>query len=624
MVGICLPVLLLLGLKNGQVAELRKKLTESPTGREIKIYTGRDAMPLTLESMSQLRADIPKIQVLIPDIYRSIALSSGLEHMNSVTLYSTAPRDPVLEYYGIVLEEYREEVAPQIAISQTVADTLAVSVGENVTLRITRALRDGREETATAELYISHIIPSENVDKTIEDRQREAVGYVSFELMLDLERYIRGQRVPRFSWMSASPPPDDTYASYLLFTERVSPLSQRDMEMLQGRNYIIEEVKDDRFTQTLGGFLTDAVLTDLTIYRLFLRGRENDNWGQLRDAPRDIERLTDIDDIVVAWNKPMSIQIQEQEYLMVGVTLPDIWIRGYLRQPQFFTEADDTYSVLFLHDEFSEEEVTVTSKEDSVILKRIATEPLTDTEPSTAFVPGKMLAYFYAHQNSRAEFDNLKMSFVQIPQEPHFTEFRAYTHTIDEVRDTAAQLRSRGFIPHSNEMQIDEIHRQSKSLELLVLITALFVFLFGVFTVFSVLRESTDRKRGMIGILRVMGISQRGVFYIVCLRSAIIGLLSFLVIIAFAFVAVALSYILKGNSNGDWSIPLVQVGSENIVVYDYGIPVVFPGIHMVFTPFDICVVSIGAVICCIFGALFPARKASQMDPFDAIMEGKFR
>lgn len=50
------------------------------------------------------------------------------------------------------------------------------------------------------------------------------------------------------------------------------------------------------------------------------------------------------------------------------------------------------------------------------------------------------------------------------------------------------------------------------------------MFLFGVVTVVSVLQESTDRKRGTIGILRVMGVSRVGVFYLVVLRAGAIGL----------------------------------------------------------------------------------------------------
>ena len=38
---------------------------------------------------------------------------------------------------------------------------------------------------------------------------------------------------------------------------------------------------------------------------------------------------------------------------------------------------------------------------------------------------------------------------------------------------------------------------------------------------------------------------------------------------------------------------------------------------------DILLVACGAIVCCCLGAIPPAWKASQLDPFDAIVEGRF-
>jgi lipoprotein-releasing system permease protein len=125
-----------------------------------------------------------------------------------------------------------------------------------------------------------------------------------------------------------------------------------------------------------------------------------------------------------------------------------------------------------------------------------------------------------------------------------------------------------------------------------VLIVGIGVFLFGVVTVIFVLQDSTDRKRGIIGILRVMGVSKFGVFYIIFLRSACIGVLS-------VFVTVVFGYILKSALMG-WNV------------------------HIIFYFRDVFIVSVGALFCCCIGTLLPAYKASKMDPFDAILEGRFR
>ena len=90
--------------------------------------------------------------------------------------------------------------------------------------------------------------------------------------------------------------------------------------------------------------------------------------------------------------------------------------------------------------------------------------------------------------------------------------------TIDRVPAVGEQLRQRGFAFLSEETRIREIQHQDQSLELLVLIVGIGVYLFGTMTVVSVLLDSTERKRGVIGILRVMGVLHIGVFYMVFLR----------------------------------------------------------------------------------------------------------
>jgi ABC-type lipoprotein release transport system permease subunit len=49
-----------------------------------------------------------------------------------------------------------------------------------------------------------------------------------------------------------------------------------------------------------------------------------------------------------------------------------------------------------------------------------------------------------------------------------------------------------------------------------------------------------------------------------------------------------------------------------------------PTIQVIILPLDMLLVSAGALICCMFGSIIPARRASKMDPFEAIVEGRFR
>jgi putative ABC transport system permease protein len=165
------------------------------------------------------------------------------------------------------------------------------------------------------------------------------------------------------------------------------------------------------------------------------------------------------------------------------------------------------------------------------------------------------------------------------------------------------KLVARHYAVSSEHERITEIHEQDSSLQLLVLVVGLGVFLFGVLTVFSVLLDSTDRKRGVIGILRVMGVSRGGIFLIVLLRAAAIGVLAGVV------AAVA-----------GWSIQslLRACNTSNSSAMSW-----LPPIHLAIHPADVVVVIAGAILCAAVGAILPAWKASRLDPFDAIVEGRF-
>ena len=150
--------------------------------------------------------------------------------------------------------------------------------------------------------------------------------------------------------------------------------------------------------------------------------------------------------------------------------------------------------------------------------------------------------------------------------------------------------------------RIAEIQEQDTSLRVLVAVVAIGVFLFGVITVFSVLVDSTDRKKGMIGILRVMGISGPGVFFILLARAVIIGVMAAAVCCGIGVLLAAL-------------LGKTIAGAEYLAW--------LPQVRVVLGPSEYLLVTAGAILCAAFGVLMPAVKASRLDPFDAIMEGQF-
>jgi putative ABC transport system permease protein len=180
---------------------------------------------------------------------------------------------------------------------------------------------------------------------------------------------------------------------------------------------------------------------------------------------------------------------------------------------------------------------------------------------------------------------------------------RLYATTIDDVPAVVTALSAKNFAVMSETGRITEIQQQDNSLQLLVWVVGVGVFFFGIITVFSVLMDATDRKRATVGILRVMGVSRSGVFMTILLRSAVIGVAAALASIAVGF---GISQFLA------WTPPSSVTWAQ-----------LKPIVAVSIAPLDLLFVAGGAVGCCCLGAIPPAWKASRLDPFDAIVEGRF-
>jgi ABC-type antimicrobial peptide transport system permease subunit len=600
--GICLPILLLLGLTNGHINELYRQLEESPTGCLMKFF-----MPLNSKEMNELQQALPELAALLPDTLTEAKLSFGQNIVKSVKLNPTGQGDPRLKFYKIDIPEYKSTV-PQIAVSQDIAETLNVKCGDRITLHVIRNTEDNNQSADQTELEVSCIFTKE---------QEQKVTYVPFELTLDIERYKSGNQVLRYGWTSAKPQPQESYAGYLLFTNKNTPISDAfRKEISEVFNLTVREV-NDTFTKTLGGLLNDKVFDDLLVYYISEKVTKDKEWGILE--PRTTDKIAEqagfgdgAEVTVIPWNQPKKMKIKTvnslpaEEYTILGVTLPDNWIRNYLKQKEFFTEKSEPYFIMFPNNELKTNTVIIESLNDFVAftVKTVTpkTNPVVLQTGKIAVVPARMLSYFYARQHGKAVYDVIKKRFVATPEEPRFTTAFGFAKTINDVSKVVEKFEQlkmnkkyeyKTMELHTEQTRIVEIRNQSHSLNLLVQIVGFVVFLFGVFTVYFVLQDSTDRKRGTIGILRVMGISKAGIGCFIFFRSVCIGIVS-------VFVTFILGGILK------W-----------VLMNGFAV-------HISFSLREVLFVSSGALFCCCTGSLLPVIKACRIDPFDAISEGRFR
>ena len=640
--GICLPILLLLGLKQGHVAELRKDLLTSPSGRQIVFWSAQGGALLDEQVLAGFAAAVPEFDLVIPETQRVVEIptsstapgdsSSAGPDSGLVTLYSTQEGDPVLaQFHADVL--VGDE--PAIVLGEAVAKRLGTQVGEKVPI-VLRRRRESIEETHTLAARVAAIIPTGD--------EGSQTGYAHISFLRGLEQYVRGYAVPRYELPAIQGlAARDEYFSYLLFCQKgaQTELQPDDFKLFEERGIAWQEL-DDPELMSLYGVLDRDRLGELRVYELKQTSAETPT--PLRLSPLFItENTLAVDDFVLRWNAPLDARLDGQPGRVMGLSLPTVaqtggWIRDYLVKEVGFGFEESLakpFAVQVLNGGEPASSPVLTLDDgvaiplDASLVASKATEaPPPSPEPADTsdetdavkddlpsndsaqepdnrtvlVVPANFLAWLHSHLAGHCRYDAQGRVFAPIPEAVLFDKARLYTKTIDGVPQAVQHLADSGYAVLSESNRIAEIQTQDQSLQLLVIVVAVGVLFFGIVTVISVLVDSTDRKRGTIGILRVMGMSRFGVFYLVIVRALFIGLLAALLSLALGY---GFAWLLgAGPSEWGWQLP-------------------WKPIHVMYQQGDLAIVFIGALICAGVGALVPAWRAGSIDPFDAIMEGRF-
>lgn len=651
--GICLPILILLGLKRGHVEEMRKELLTSPTGREVRFSSALQGDFLTPETLAELQNELPRVELIVPDTQRVVTLScrgadGKTRRLDTVTLFSTVPGDPFLKQLGADVLDTNERA---VVLGGDVAEDLAIGPGEEVELTVNRE-RQGRSESASTNFLVKAILPK----GTQGDKKK--IGYVDLRVVDHLEKYVMGYRVPEFGWPAQKASARDEYASYLIFCKSSDKMQKEDFRTWKERGYSLEEIKDPQ-VRTLYGLLDERSLGEVTVYRLqSLRFPDSPNRRLRLDPDDEIAGITTpTDDVVVPWNQPLVQELAKKPHLLIGCSLPGrTWLKRYLKHPESAFTGSDAMRVSFPYTSGPSGDIDVTEMrlvgqgsvaslklkvayrgasinravdlgsavgvisgwysiaDAAAAVVRIGFADqvriqykggVSDTGKSMplAVVPANLLAHLDAFSHGTVDYDPLSTLFVPTPSEPTYLEGRLYGKSIDDIPAIVDELYKRSYSAKAQTARIREIHKQDASLQLLVIIVGFGVFAFGVITVISVLVDSTDRKRGIIGILRVMGVSRVGVFYLVFFRAALIGLLAGGLTVLFGYL---ITWVLVWEPGMGW------LGALK------------PRVAAVIRLSDIAIVFAGSLLCCVIGSVVPALRASRLDPFDAIVEGRFR
>ncbi|KAA5603914.1 lipoprotein ABC transporter permease [Roseospira marina] len=179
------PLLVLFGLRNGVVTEMETRLLRDPDTLRITPLKTGTLEPTLLE---QLAAQ-PGTAFLVPRT-RPLSLTVDLEAAGGATLSAdlepTAPGDPVLAPGPIPAPG-----SDAIVLSDSLARALGRRTGDTVPILVTRTL-DGTYELAEVEATVLDILPPTGPAR--------AVGFVSLPLVIDIENFRDGHRVPARGW----------------------------------------------------------------------------------------------------------------------------------------------------------------------------------------------------------------------------------------------------------------------------------------------------------------------------------------------------------------------------------------------------------------------------------------
>ncbi|MDR0621117.1 MAG: hypothetical protein LBJ61_04485 [Deltaproteobacteria bacterium] len=223
MIAFMVPMLTVLGIRDGIVGTLTRRLLENPRNRELSPIGTRSFRPDFFETLKTH----PDAEFLIPET-REISATINLivEGIPSFDgdLYSSAPGDPLLSETLTPTELQHQLAIGEIYVSQGVAEKLGIGVGSELTGRVGRR-RGGRNEYGRLPLKVlgvipRHITPKFNV-------------FCSLDLMRMTEDYRSGFEVPELGW-EGRPKSDEPsmYSRFRLYSKDLDGVERLRVHLL--------------------------------------------------------------------------------------------------------------------------------------------------------------------------------------------------------------------------------------------------------------------------------------------------------------------------------------------------------------------------------------------------------
>jgi putative ABC transport system permease protein len=184
LIAVIAPLLLLFGLKNGIVTQMRNDLLSDPRNLEIRMLGNGDFDAAWIASVRSH----PAAGFVIP-LTRSLNTQADLrrdsQHFaQDVEIIPSAPGDPLLQ--GKIAAPAQDD---EVVLSAAAAKKLGVIAGDSIQLQLLRTL-DGNNERGRLTVTVSGVLH--------ETAFTRPAALVTLQLLLALEQFRDGTRLPQF------------------------------------------------------------------------------------------------------------------------------------------------------------------------------------------------------------------------------------------------------------------------------------------------------------------------------------------------------------------------------------------------------------------------------------------
>jgi len=502
------PLLIVLGLKEGFISHLRNDLVQDPVFREVRPAETTQLEPAWFQETGAR----PDVAFAVPGILRgaSIVRATLGDKTVSMDLLPTAPGDPlILENDGVV------PGPGEAALSTPAAEELGAKVGDTLDLVVTRT-RNNREEAARQPLKIVSVL-SERAD-------RLPRVYADLDLVVDVEAYREGRASPDRGWAGSTATPYLSFDALYLVAEEPIRATIRP-RLTQGTGFsLLEESTAGDFEAAVGvagppgasyyvmrKISGTATTSNIAAVRNRSRGQIDAFlpvvYG-IRAEVADATRISEAAD--AAWSDGLPVSgysLSEATADRLGMTPPP-W--GEPKDDPPYREIA-RIALPAGHALADRQQILARFAIEGGDSPVVAPLRVDGTAPGDhALVPAELAAMLSTARDRPIVYDPEYESLIL--GERGFRGFRLYAATIDDAPGLVDELKSQGIEVVARVQEILRMQSLDRGLTNLFLLIAVVGAVGGVAALLASLYATVERKRGDLGMMRLLGLSPGRVF----------------------------------------------------------------------------------------------------------------